>query len=126
MFILDKESCEMKDEKEHSDEPELYEPIAEPNEKVVIEPGPKERRSKRLRKEVSYGSNYFMFSLEQDPRIVQEDRRTRVAPLWEEVMVEEMECIIINQTWELVDLPSGAKPISCKWISLTDRWKSSR
>ena len=27
-----------------------------------------------------------------------------------------MDSIISNQTWELVNLPSGSKPIECKWV----------
>ncbi|WJZ88203.1 hypothetical protein VitviT2T_007528 [Vitis vinifera] len=27
-----------------------------------------------------------------------------------------MDSIMSNQTWELVDLPPGSKPIGCKWV----------
>ena len=35
---------------------------------------------------------------------------------WQEVMKFEMESMYSNSVWELVDLPEGIKPISCKWI----------
>ena len=38
------------------------------------------------------------------------------ALLWKEAIKIELESILKNQTWELVDLPSGAKPIGYKWI----------
>ncbi|KAJ0575491.1 putative RNA-directed DNA polymerase [Helianthus annuus] len=37
-------------------------------------------------------------------------------PRWIEAMNLEMEALMRNQTWELVDLPSGRKPIGCKWV----------
>ncbi|KAJ0536362.1 putative RNA-directed DNA polymerase [Helianthus annuus] len=37
-------------------------------------------------------------------------------PKWVEAMNLEMEALLRNQTWELVDLPKGRKPIGCKWV----------
>ncbi|KAJ0890765.1 putative RNA-directed DNA polymerase [Helianthus annuus] len=37
-------------------------------------------------------------------------------PRWIEAMNLEMEALMRNQTWELVDLPSGRKPIGSKWV----------
>ena len=37
-------------------------------------------------------------------------------PQWKEAMDEEMRALIQNQTWEVVDLPKGKKPIGCKWV----------
>ena len=34
-------------------------------------------------------------------------------------MVEELEAIERNQTWNLVDLPAGKTPIGVKWIFKT-------
>ncbi|KAA0058473.1 retrotransposon protein, putative, Ty1-copia subclass [Cucumis melo var. makuwa] len=38
------------------------------------------------------------------------------APYWKEVVNSEIESIMHNHTWELVDLPLGSKPLGCKWI----------
>ena len=38
------------------------------------------------------------------------------APLWKEVVNNEIESIMQNHTWELVDLPPGSKPLGYKWI----------
>ena len=35
---------------------------------------------------------------------------------WMEAMVEEMESLNKNKTWELSELPKGKKPIGCKWV----------
>ena len=36
--------------------------------------------------------------------------------MWKEVIKSEIDSILHNHTWELVDLPSGCKPLSSKWI----------
>ncbi|KAL6314756.1 hypothetical protein AAG906_027104 [Vitis piasezkii] len=35
---------------------------------------------------------------------------------WKEAINDEMDSIMSNQTWEMVDLPLGSKPIGCKWV----------
>ena len=36
--------------------------------------------------------------------------------LWKKAINHEIDSLIQNHTCELVDVPDGAKPISCKWI----------
>ncbi|GKA43538.1 auxin efflux carrier component 2 [Tanacetum coccineum] len=40
----------------------------------------------------------------------------RKAPYWKEAIQSEIDSIVHNNTWKLVDLPSGHKPIGHKWI----------
>jgi len=54
---------------------------------------------------------------------IEEDRKTFIeviwsidASCWKEAIKSELESIMSNQTWELVDLPNGSRPISGKWI----------
>lgn len=35
---------------------------------------------------------------------------------WMEAMVEEMESLKKNETWELTELPKGEKLVGCKWV----------
>lgn len=35
-------------------------------------------------------------------------------PLWVEVMNKELKALDDNNTWDIVDLPPGKKPIGCK------------
>ncbi|MCO5603072.1 hypothetical protein L7F22_057216 [Adiantum nelumboides] len=35
---------------------------------------------------------------------------------WQEAMNEEMDALYGNETWELVPLPKGKKPIGCRWV----------
>ncbi|CAH9142653.1 unnamed protein product [Cuscuta epithymum] len=37
-------------------------------------------------------------------------------PEWRHAMVEEMNALDLNGTWDLVDLPTGKKSIGCKWV----------
>ncbi|CAH9148698.1 unnamed protein product [Cuscuta epithymum] len=37
-------------------------------------------------------------------------------PEWRHAMVEEMNALDLNGTWDLVYLPSGKKSIGCKWV----------
>ena len=38
------------------------------------------------------------------------------ASLWNEATKSELDSIMSNQTWELIDLPKGSRPICSKWI----------
>ena len=35
---------------------------------------------------------------------------------WKEAINDEMDSLLSNQTWVLVDLPYGSKPMGCKWV----------
>ena len=37
-------------------------------------------------------------------------------PLWQQTMNEELQALEKTHAWDYVDLPSGKKPIGCKWI----------
>ncbi|KAL0418531.1 UNVERIFIED_CONTAM: Retrovirus-related Pol polyprotein from transposon TNT 1-94 [Sesamum radiatum] len=53
---------------------------------------------------------------ENEPRTINEALSSPEAPFWKEAINNEIESIMQNHTWELVDLPSGSKPLGCKWI----------
>ena len=36
--------------------------------------------------------------------------------MWKEALKSEINSILHNHTWELVDLPLGCKPLSSKWV----------
>ena len=74
------------------------------------------RRSKRRRKEVSFGDDFYTYLIENEPSSYFEAISSPDALLWKEAIKIELDSILKNKTWELVDLPSGEKPIGYKWI----------
>jgi hypothetical protein len=43
-------------------------------------------------------------------------KEAKARPEWEKAMEVEHESLMKNQTWDLTALPSGKKPIGCKWV----------
>ena len=41
---------------------------------------------------------------------------SRDVAFWKEAVNDEMDSIMSNNTWVLVDLVVGSKPIGCKWV----------
>ena len=74
------------------------------------------RHSKRARTFKSFGLDFLTYSLENEPQSFNEAMSTPESPMWKEAVNSEIESIMQNHTWELVDLPPGSKPFECKWI----------
>ena len=74
------------------------------------------RRSKRQRTFTSFGPYFLTYLLENEPRTFKEAVTSLEAPFWKEAINSEVESILSNHTWKLVDLPPGNKPLQCKWI----------
>ena len=53
---------------------------------------------------------------DDDPKTFGEAISSRDAAFWKEDINDEMDSIVSNNTWVLVDLPLGSKPIGCTWI----------
>ena len=58
----------------------------------------------------------FILQEEDDPKTYKEAVASRDASFWKDEFQDEMDSILSNHTWELVDLPSASKPIGCKWV----------
>ncbi len=52
----------------------------------------------------------------EEPQIVEKTLNGEDAKKWEIAMQEEYDSLVVNNTWSLVQLPKGRKPISCKWM----------
>jgi len=74
------------------------------------------RRSKRQRKETSFADDFYTYLVGNDPTSFLEATRVPNAKKWDKPIRTEIESIQKNNTWTLVDLLKGAKPISCNWI----------
>ena len=51
-----------------------------------------------------------------EPRTYKEAMNSAKGLMWKEVIDIEIESILHNHTWELVDLPTYYKPLSSKWV----------
>ncbi|GJX27216.1 zinc finger, CCHC-type containing protein [Tanacetum coccineum] len=51
-----------------------------------------------------------------DPKTFDEAMKSQDVAFWKEAINDEMDSIMGNNTWVLADLPSGCKPLGCKWI----------
>jgi len=61
----------------------------------------------------SYSSFVFQLSSISIPSNIQE---ALADPRWTKAMVDEMETLEKNNTWDLVSLPRGKKTVGCKWV----------
>ncbi|KAA0052032.1 ty1-copia retrotransposon protein [Cucumis melo var. makuwa] len=86
------------------------------------------RRSKRQRTEKSFGPDFLstfivetrdeidcnftnLYLIDEDPKTYQEALNYVGSSMWKEAIKSELDSLIMNHTWDLVDLPMGNKPI---------------
>ena len=74
------------------------------------------RKSKRARTSTSFGPDFITFLTEAEPQTYKEAMSTPEASYWKKAVNDEINSIMQNHTWELVNLPLGNKPIGCKWM----------
>lgn len=79
------------------------------------------RRSERL---INKDLPKYVYSVQQnqhelaqpEPQSLKEALSSHDCEKWKQAMKEEFDSILKNETWEVVDLPNGKKPIGCKWV----------
>ena len=74
------------------------------------------RKGSRIKKPKNFGPDFISFMTIGEPQTYKEAITSPEALSWKEAINSEVESILQNHTWELVDLPPGSKPIGCKWI----------
>jgi hypothetical protein len=74
------------------------------------------RKSKRQRFATSFGNDYIVYLMDDTPTTIEQAYSSPDADLWKEAVRSEMNSIMSNGTWEVVDRPYGCKPIGCKWV----------
>jgi hypothetical protein len=74
------------------------------------------RKSKRQRVAKSFGDDYIVYLVDDTPTTIEHVYSSPDADLWKEAVWSEMDSIMSNGTWEVVDRPYGCKPIGCKWV----------
>jgi hypothetical protein len=74
------------------------------------------RRSKRPRIAKSFGDDFTIYLVDDTPKTIVEAFASPDADDWKEAVRSEIDSILSNETWELVDRPYGCKPVGCKWV----------
>lgn len=77
------------------------------------------RRSSRVARPVvrdDYVSYFARDCTSEDPTTREDAISAHDGSQWTDAMKEELESFSKNQTWTLVDLPRGRKPVKTKWI----------
>ena len=106
--------------------PEDEEPIElpielQPQEQVVQEQQHRYPRRQRTAP-VRYGINKFVDTAFLDEVQIEEPKSIEEAlkdQEWKEAADSEYQSLMENETWKLVKLPTGRKPVGCKWIFKT-------
>jgi hypothetical protein len=54
--------------------------------------------------------------MDNTPKTILEAFASPDADDWKEAIRSEMDLILPNRIWELIDRPYGCKPVGCKWV----------
>jgi hypothetical protein len=74
------------------------------------------RKGKRHRVAKSFGEDFIIYLMDDTPTTIAEAYSSLDADLWKEAVQSEMDSILSNGTWEVVDRPYGCKPVGYKWV----------
>ncbi|GJR25430.1 retrovirus-related pol polyprotein from transposon TNT 1-94 [Tanacetum coccineum] len=89
-------------DKRQRDDNDLQDERQDQTDEEEVEP-----RSKRARNEKSFGPDFVSFMVENEPTSYREAVTSSEGQQWREAIKSEIESILQNHTWELVDLPPG-------------------
>ena len=139
LITKDKGSESATNKESHEDNSSRIVEIQTEGTPIIIEPQPEPRISKRIRKTKNLGPDEIdsqsisfylvegncknfvqripiILQVEDDPKTYKEAITSRDSTFWKDAIQDEMDSIVSNHTWELVDLPKGSRPIGCKWV----------
>ena len=79
-----------------------------------------DRPRRTIKPPIMYGFedlvSYALITSSGDPTTFQKAIHNQEKSRWMGAMVEEIQSLYKNQTWDLVELPKGKKAIRCKWV----------
>jgi hypothetical protein len=93
---------------EHIEESHIHNPVKD--DYVSI------RKSKRTRTAKSFGDDYIVYLMDDTPSAIEHAYSYPDADFWKETIRSEMDSIMSNATWDVVERPYGCKPIGSKWV----------
>ena len=70
----------------------------------------------RQRTVKSFGDDFNVYHMDDTPRTIEEAYSFPDADYWKEAVRSEINSIMSNGTWEVVERPYGCKLIGCKWV----------
>jgi hypothetical protein len=73
-------------------------------------------RRNRQRAAKSFGDDFTIYLVDDTPRTISEAFASLDADDWKEAVRSEMDSILSNETWELVDRSYGCKHVDWKWV----------
>ncbi|KAL2232001.1 UNVERIFIED_CONTAM: Retrovirus-related Pol polyprotein from transposon TNT 1-94 [Sesamum indicum] len=76
------------------------------------------RRSKRARIIKDFGSDFVTYNIEDDSITFKDAMASSEAKEWKEAVKSEMDSIVSNGTWVLVDLPPGCTTIGSRFTTI--------
>jgi hypothetical protein len=74
------------------------------------------QKSKRPRIAKSIGDDYNVYLVDETPSTIEEAYYSPDADFWKEAIRSEMDSIMSNATWEVIERSYGCKPIRSKWM----------
>jgi hypothetical protein len=101
---------------DESDSTEEHESEEEDPHTPVLRRSDREIRLPERYSPSDFHSNFALSITDDDPRTVREAVDSEDQNLWKRAMEEEMAYLDKNEAWDLVELPTGRKPIGKKWV----------
>ena len=132
-FQYDSSKTKVTDEGTTTNHEQVMVPEDEEPTELLIEPQPQEqvvqeqqhRYPRRQRTApVRYGIDEFVDTAFLDEVQIEEPKGIEEAlkdQEWKEAADSEYQSLMENETWKLVKLPTGRKPVGCKWLFKTKR-----
>nr|ABA99522.1 retrotransposon protein, putative, Ty1-copia subclass [Oryza sativa Japonica Group] len=74
------------------------------------------RKSNRQRTTKSFGDDYIVYLVDDTPRTIEEAYSSPDANYWKEAVCDEMDSIMSNGTWEVVECLYGCNHVGCKLV----------
>jgi hypothetical protein len=84
---------------EHTEESHIHNPMEDDNVST--------RKSKRPRIAKSFGDEYIVYLVDDTPSTIEEAYSSPDDDFWKEAIRSEMDSIMSNETWEVVERPYG-------------------
>ena len=98
------------------DSTEEHESEEEDPHTLVLRRSDRERRLPERYIPFDFCSNFSLSITDDDPRIVRKAVDSEDGNIWKMTMEEEMTYLDKNEAWDIVELPTGRKPIGIKWV----------